>query len=140
MPGFARNGRLERRTSLAALQVYALQVGFLGVGGAEAVILADKRVWGIGEQMLFLFSSRRRHTTFDCDWSSDVCSSDLGKLDTQILTQLGRPGSGCQDHTATVVTSFVRLDTDELVLFDNDTFDFHPQSDIGAFPDRKSVV
>src|SRR2546430_2898780 len=25
-----------------------------------------------------LFSSRRRHTIFDCDWSSDVCSSDLG--------------------------------------------------------------
>src|SRR3990167_1868304 len=24
-----------------------------------------------------LFSSRRRHTRFDCDWSSDVCSSDL---------------------------------------------------------------
>src|SRR2546430_8566537 len=23
-------------------------------------------------------SSRRRHTIFDCDWSSDVCSSDLG--------------------------------------------------------------
>src|SRR2546430_9927419 len=27
--------------------------------------------------MIFLFSSRRRHTRFDCDWSSDVCSSDL---------------------------------------------------------------
>src|SRR2546430_9153160 len=27
---------------------------------------------------LFFFSSRRRHTRFDCDWSSDVCSSDLG--------------------------------------------------------------
>src|SRR5256886_5706611 len=26
---------------------------------------------------LFFFSSRRRHTIFDCDWSSDVCSSDL---------------------------------------------------------------
>src|SRR5438270_7765761 len=26
---------------------------------------------------LFFFSSRRRHTRFDCDWSSDVCSSDL---------------------------------------------------------------
>src|SRR5256886_5237957 len=25
----------------------------------------------------FFFSSRRRHTIFDCDWSSDVCSSDL---------------------------------------------------------------
>src|SRR2546427_7430843 len=24
----------------------------------------------------FFFSSRRRHTIFDCDWSSDVCSSD----------------------------------------------------------------
>src|SRR5260370_13516095 len=23
------------------------------------------------------FSSRRRHTRFKCDWSSDVCSSDL---------------------------------------------------------------
>src|SRR5256886_10869847 len=29
---------------------------------------------------LFFFSSRRRHTRFDCDWSSDVCSSDLGEL------------------------------------------------------------
>src|SRR5256886_11570056 len=28
--------------------------------------------------MFFFFSSRRRHTRFDCDWSSDVCSSDLG--------------------------------------------------------------
>src|SRR6266478_2624435 len=27
--------------------------------------------------MAFFFSSRRRHTRFDCDWSSDVCSSDL---------------------------------------------------------------
>src|SRR5690606_40348400 len=25
----------------------------------------------------FLFSSRRRHTRFSRDWSSDVCSSDL---------------------------------------------------------------
>src|SRR3954462_9603630 len=26
----------------------------------------------------FFFSSRRRHTRLSCDWSSDVCSSDLG--------------------------------------------------------------
>src|SRR3954462_12064178 len=25
----------------------------------------------------FFFSSRRRHTRLSCDWSSDVCSSDL---------------------------------------------------------------
>src|SRR3989475_4884610 len=29
--------------------------------------------------IFFFFSSRRRHTRFDCDWSSDVCSSDLAK-------------------------------------------------------------
>src|SRR5260370_10963459 len=27
--------------------------------------------------LVFFFSSRRRHTRFKCDWSSDVCSSDL---------------------------------------------------------------
>src|SRR5271165_6372277 len=27
--------------------------------------------------MCFFFSSRRRHTRFSRDWSSDVCSSDL---------------------------------------------------------------
>src|SRR5260221_5340269 len=29
---------------------------------------------------LIFFSSRRRHTRSLCDWSSDVCSSDLGRL------------------------------------------------------------
>src|SRR2546430_9517737 len=29
---------------------------------------------------VFFFSSRRRHTRFDCDWSSDVCSSDLNRF------------------------------------------------------------
>src|SRR5260370_27011036 len=31
----------------------------------------------MGRCRRFFFSSRRRHTTFKCDWSSDVCSSDL---------------------------------------------------------------
>src|SRR5260370_21606189 len=30
--------------------------------------------------VFFFFSSRRRHTRFKCDWSSDVCSSDLRPL------------------------------------------------------------
>src|SRR5256886_5639700 len=32
----------------------------------------------------FFFSSRRRHTRFDCDWSSDVCSSDLGSIHSDV--------------------------------------------------------
>src|SRR2546430_3136226 len=31
------------------------------------------------------FSSRRRHTRFDCDWSSDVCSSDLNPAHTEVV-------------------------------------------------------
>src|SRR5690606_40967954 len=30
--------------------------------------------------VFFFFSSRRRHTSFSRDWSSDVCSSDLTKF------------------------------------------------------------
>src|SRR5207237_3421689 len=35
--------------------------------------------------VFFFFSSRRRHTRFKCDWSSDVCSSDL-VLDWALVT------------------------------------------------------
>src|SRR2546430_16609599 len=35
----------------------------------------------------FFFSSRRRHTRFDCDWSSDVCSSDLPGVGAMGLTE-----------------------------------------------------
>src|SRR3989449_9570884 len=31
--------------------------------------------------IFFFFSSRRRHTRCSRDWSSDVCSSDLGRAD-----------------------------------------------------------
>src|SRR6267143_6014909 len=36
--------------------------------------------------VFFFFSSRRRHTRWNCDWSSDVCSSDL----TPRVTALAR--------------------------------------------------
>src|SRR5256885_12670418 len=32
----------------------------------------------VAHQWFFFFSSRRRHTRLQGDWSSDVCSSDLG--------------------------------------------------------------
>src|SRR5256886_15101271 len=42
----------------------------------------------------FFFSSRRRHTRFDCDWSSDVCSSDLsgGPRQLELLRRALRAG------------------------------------------------
>src|SRR5690606_4944066 len=36
-----------------------------------------QRVLRIASSLVFFFSSRRRHTRFSRDWSSDVCSSDL---------------------------------------------------------------
>src|SRR2546430_2206357 len=45
--------------------------GVADVGAVLNAGVANLRV------IVFFFSSRRRHTRFDCDWSSDVCSSDL---------------------------------------------------------------
>src|SRR5690606_39357209 len=39
----------------------------------------------------FFFSSRRRHTRFSRDWSSDVCSSDLGEPTLQTQAPPGPP-------------------------------------------------
>mgnify|MGYP002528421595 CR=1 FL=1 len=44
--------------------------GWVGTGGQTWYIVID-----------FFFSSRRRHTRLRRDWSSDVCSSDLGAGD-----------------------------------------------------------
>src|SRR5256886_13536932 len=45
--------------------------------GGESVWSVSLSCW-----VSFFFSSRRRHTRFDCDWSSDVCSSDLVPRDS----------------------------------------------------------
>src|SRR2546430_16627357 len=42
--------------------------------------------------LCFFFSSRRRHTRFDCDWSSDVCSSDLVTHGTDGIIPCGTTG------------------------------------------------
>src|SRR3712207_9201436 len=47
---------------------------------------------------MFFFSSRRRHTRYGRDWSSDVCSSDLAAAIAagpgQVLADLGCGGGG----------------------------------------------
>src|SRR5690606_28654921 len=45
--------------------------------------------------IFFFFSSRRRHTSFSRDWSSDVCSSDLSAVEaTGGRRRAARPLSG----------------------------------------------
>src|SRR5256886_12902644 len=58
--------------------------------GIEAMIKLGMGV------IFFFFSSRRRHTRFDCDWSSDVCSSDLAPAaahDLLSARMVSAPGS-----------------------------------------------
>src|SRR6266480_6877827 len=38
--------------------------------------------------VFFFFSSRRRHTRLTCDWSSDVCSSDLNGAGKSTLVKV----------------------------------------------------
>src|SRR5690606_41545945 len=42
--------------------------------------------------LLFFFSSRRRHTRFSRDWSSDVCSSDLPLFTMNMINNFSSTG------------------------------------------------
>src|SRR5260370_34722863 len=58
--------------------------------------------------LLFFFSSRRRHTRFKCDWSSDVCSSDLvvvARIRERFEIQVVPPGWGRLPFLAVTDTS-----------------------------------
>src|SRR5688500_19859201 len=47
---------------------------------------------------LFFFSSRRRHTRLQGDWSSDVCSSDLVQDVDPLAAQPLRHGRGVEAY------------------------------------------
>src|SRR5690606_40706745 len=53
----------------------------------------------------FFFSSRRRHTRFSRDWSSDVCSSDLTDLLGNTLAEIAGEKAGIIKKNVPVVLS-----------------------------------
>src|SRR5260370_15723677 len=66
--------------------------------------------------MIFFFSSRRRHTRFKCDWSSDVCSSDLFKVYTPMVLVGSSPGAGQYTlNTSTGQHTFSAADAGKVV-------------------------
>src|SRR3989475_4706989 len=82
----------------------------------------------------FFFSSRRRHTRFDCDWSSDVCSSDL----------LGNPKSAMRWSAAVallwILFAAFFLDALFFALMDLPFILKCVVVTVMSAPDRKSVV
>src|SRR5437868_7228080 len=92
-------------------------------------------------QLLFLrsffFSSRRRHTRSKRDWSSDVCSSDLGgfilpnaRVDVLLSRRQKNATSGKDVITSEIILQNVRV----LAI------DQAPREKDGQNSDRKSVV
>src|SRR2546427_865708 len=73
--------------------------------------IRDLTVTGV-QTCAFFFSSRRRHTRFDCDWSSDVCSSDLraesalaaDSRSVERIVQLGVAQSGARQFREAIQT------------------------------------
>src|SRR5256886_3615410 len=56
---------------------YTFRIGDLEGNQTSDLLCYDRHDQADIYCSFFFFSSRRRHTRFDCDWSSDVCSSDL---------------------------------------------------------------
>src|SRR2546430_4357946 len=84
------------------------QVICVGVNAEEDVVIFEEV--NVVDRVFF-FSSRRRHTRFDCDWSSDVCSSDLLDFDVendvrfqvQIIAICGDPNSNLAKNSHVVL-------------------------------------
>src|SRR2546421_1097780 len=62
-------------------------LGFLAFQNKPPITISTSPVIARNFYGIFFFSSRRRHTRSDRDWSSDVCSSDLER--GVLVAQLG---------------------------------------------------
>src|SRR5256885_4409837 len=69
----------------------ALEAGRRGTATSQARHAARRgcAAWSL-PRTVFFFSSRRRHTRLQGDWSSDVCSSDLDNSGRSVADAVGR--------------------------------------------------
>src|SRR5689334_16190572 len=100
----------RRHTSFSSVWVYPEVDDDIDIQINESELRIDTyRASGAGGQHVnttdFFFSSRRRHTRWNCDWSSDVCSSDLREA-------CARP-DGSSAHLKVI------FETGELQTYDN---------------------
>src|SRR5436190_11842163 len=95
--GYARDFVPLMRRILPACVERGIKVtanaGGVNVAGCATAVRDVARDLGLAGK-IFFFSSRRRHTRSLCDWSSDVCSSDLGLVETKDTVILGTRGRG----------------------------------------------
>src|SRR2546430_3975369 len=85
---------------------------------------------------VFFFSSRRRHTRFDCDWSSDVCSSDLADGQSLVVRWLVFVFARAVVYATLFIGFLLVFLPARIVAWSGMT----PPAQLGALQDRKSVV
>src|SRR2546430_12614025 len=79
---------MGKREGPSSIKLYKTHVSGIINVLAVAVVMRSLIQMNVSQRLkrsrermsILFFSSRRRHTIFDCDWSSDVCSSDLEKI------------------------------------------------------------
>src|SRR5205807_6182254 len=90
--------------------------------------------------VVFFFSSRRRHTRLQGDWSSDVCSSDLafnlGITHFDLANNYGRPPGRAEMVVGQIVSEMPR---DELIVSTKAGFSMWP-GPYGQGCSRKSLL
>src|SRR5256885_13257433 len=93
-------------------------------------------------EIIFFFSSRRRHTRLQGDWSSDVCSSDLKAMDDRRYRELGGVLQHVLDAIRMVYERGFWLEVVTLVVpgFNDDGAQLRRAAEYIAAVDRKSVV
>src|SRR3712207_7488083 len=85
----------------------------------RVITVSESQVASSGTRVFFFFSSRRRHTRYWRDWSSDVCSSDLSAIAFRFgAHSLQRHLAAARSHGLTI-----QRYTTPSVAFDLDTAD-----------------
>src|SRR5260370_32173906 len=81
----------------------------------------------------FFFSSRRRHTRFKCDWSSDVCSSDLTPVSGNAANQGNTalfPNSASQNTAGSNRMSSANASLGSATMANSSAGQFRPRNDV----------
>src|SRR5256885_9429723 len=100
--------------------------------GLRSLLIVTGSVWS---SAFFFFSSRRRHTRLQGDWSSDVCSSDL-------LTKIEQEHTASGKHVNHETPAAQWLPKGKLPAVEEALRELGPLAESVLFSetDRKSVV
>src|SRR5260370_8645732 len=92
----------SRATSASLLVTRCFGLFYFSISHSPHLVLSHRQHGSV--VCFFFFSSRRRHTRFKCDWSSDVCSSDSSELQSHLnlvcRLLLDWSSDGSEEHTS----------------------------------------